>query len=63
DAIEINRAEKTWSIVRARCVQCNSCVEVCPKACITMHPEYTPVMCEKETEVCHARVADNEADN
>ena len=62
DAISVKRAEKTWSIVRAQCVQCASCVEACPKNCLSMGPEYTPVMTEKGTEV-HARVPDHEEDH
>ena len=62
DAISVARAEKTWSITRAMCVQCANCVDACPKACLSMGPEYTPVMTEKECEV-HARVSDNTEDN
>ena len=30
-ALLVNRAQKTWSIDRLRCITCGSCVEICPK--------------------------------
>lgn len=42
-AIGVNRDEKTWAIERFLCVQCNCCVEVCPKKCLYMKNELTPV--------------------
>lgn len=40
-ALEVNRAEKKWEINRLRCIQCNCCVEVCPKKCLIMEGSYT----------------------
>ena len=42
NAIKVSKADTQWSIERMRCVQCNSCVEVCPKKCLTMANTYTP---------------------
>ena len=33
-AIEVKRAENTWTINRFDCVQCGYCVEKCPKKCL-----------------------------
>lgn len=41
--IEVNKAERTWSINRFQCIQCGSCVRACPKASLTMEPTYTSV--------------------
>ena len=62
DAIKVDRNAKSWSIVRAECVQCSNCVDACPKKCLSMGPEYTPVMTEKGCET-YARVPDNTEDN
>ncbi len=35
-AIEVVKTEKKWAIDRLRCIQCNGCVEVCPKKCLYM---------------------------
>ena len=40
-AIEVSRADKKWEIERLRCIQCNCCVEVCPKKCLKMEGSYT----------------------
>lgn len=40
-AIEVKRPEKMWAINRFQCIQCNACVEGCPKKCLYMDPEYT----------------------
>ena len=50
-AIKVVRAEKSWSINRFKCVQCNACVEVCPKKCLTMRNEYTHPSLEQSVEV------------
>lgn len=62
-AIEVDRNAKTWSIMRASCVQCAACVDACNKNSLSMAPEYTPVMTSKETETYHARVSDNQEDS
>lgn len=41
DAIQVNRAEGTWSINRFGCIQCASCVESCPKKCLSMGRAYS----------------------
>lgn len=41
DAIEVNKAEGTWTIQRMQCVQCSGCVDNCPKKCLTMENQYT----------------------
>jgi ech hydrogenase subunit F len=41
-AIAVVKNDKSWTINRLRCIQCNSCVEVCPKKCLTMDYRYTP---------------------
>lgn len=40
-AITVDRATKTWSIDRMGCVQCENCVEGCPKKCLHIKPGYT----------------------
>lgn len=42
DAIEVDKAEKTWEISRFQCILCNNCVESCPKKCLYMNEELTP---------------------
>ena len=39
-AIEVKRAENTWTINRFDCVQCGYCVEKCPKKCLSIIPGY-----------------------
>jgi len=34
NAIEVDRANKTWSINRDECIQCGACVAGCPKKCL-----------------------------
>ena len=59
-AITVDRAEKTWAILRASCVQCSACVDACNKGSLHMAPEYTPPMTEKVPEVYRAPVQDAE---
>ena len=33
-ALEVNRAEKTWTLDEDKCVACGACAEACPKKCI-----------------------------
>lgn len=40
-AIKVDRNTKTWSIERMGCVQCQACVNACPKKCLTMAAGYT----------------------
>ena len=46
-AIKVDRATKTWSIERMGCVQCQACVNACPKKCLTMAKGYTEPSAEK----------------
>lgn len=46
-AIKADRATKTWSIERMGCVQCQACVNACPKKCLTMAAGYTSPSAEK----------------
>lgn len=41
DAIKVDRAAGTWAIQRFGCVQCSSCVDCCPKKCLSMGQAYT----------------------
>lgn len=50
-AIQVKRADKTWSINRFQCIQCNACVESCPKKCLSMDPNYTPPASHKAAEI------------
>ena len=38
-AITVDRKTGTWTINPFACVQCEGCVEVCPKKCLRMEPE------------------------
>lgn len=35
-AIEVNRAEKTWKLDEEKCIGCGACVDNCPKKCIVI---------------------------
>ena len=47
------KKERTWAIDPFRCVQCGTCVRVCPKHCLTMDPAYTPIATAKSCRVVH----------
>jgi ech hydrogenase subunit F len=47
-AITVNRAEKTWSIDRMKCIQCSACVDACPKKSLSMQNTYAPAAATKE---------------
>ena len=51
-AIRVDRQEGIWSINRFDCVQCESCVNACPKKCLKMAAGYT----QPETEKAEERV-------
>lgn len=36
DALNVNRAEKTWTLDEDKCVACGTCAEACPKNAIIM---------------------------
>ncbi len=62
-AIDVTKEDKTWAISRMHCIQCNSCVESCPKKCLYMRQELPHVSTGIEKEVVElARVCDNAAD-
>ena len=46
-AIEVERAENTWTINRFDCIQCGYCVEKCPKKCLSIIPGYQEPGVEK----------------
>lgn len=46
-AITVDRNSKTWSIERMGCVQCQACVNACPKNCLSMVAGYTAPSTEK----------------
>jgi len=54
NAITVTKADKEWSIQRLRCIQCNSCVEVCPKKCLVMDPQYTSPATGQVVDTFHA---------
>jgi len=39
-AIHVDRPGKVWQIDRLRCIQCNHCVELCPRKCLAMDNHY-----------------------
>jgi ech hydrogenase subunit F len=49
-AIEVKRAENTWTINRFDCVQCGYCVEKCPKKCLSIVPGYQEPDVEKHVD-------------
>lgn len=50
-AIETDRVNKTWIIDRYRCIQCNCCVECCPKKCLYMQNTYTVPSASKAKDI------------
>lgn len=50
ETIVIDRKAKTWSMNRFDCVQCQNCVNVCPKSALTIVPGYFAPGVEKVTE-------------
>lgn len=49
-AITVIRAEKKWSIQRMSCIQCRSCVDNCPKKCLSMGQTYTTPASQKRVD-------------
>ena len=49
-AIEVNRAEKHWTIDRLRCITCNYCVEACPKKCLVLNTAHGIATVTKDRE-------------
>jgi formate hydrogenlyase subunit 6/NADH:ubiquinone oxidoreductase subunit I len=52
-AIAVNKPDETWSIDNFSCIQCLSCVRVCPRTCLTMEPDYTKAAFTKSTVTLH----------
>ena len=48
-AITVDKAAKTWSIRPMSCIQCRSCVDNCPKKCLSMDTQFTEPGSEKIT--------------
>jgi formate hydrogenlyase subunit 6/NADH:ubiquinone oxidoreductase subunit I len=47
EAIEVDRAGRTWTINRMRCLVCNFCVDICPKNCLRTERQYTAPTTDK----------------
>lgn len=59
-AITVDRADKTWSIERMGCVQCQACVNACPKKCLTMASGYTEPSTQKTVDTYSQPVTQTE---
>jgi ech hydrogenase subunit F len=46
-SITVDKAGRTWTIMRMSCVQCGYCVESCPKKCLSMENDYIQPSPEK----------------
>jgi ech hydrogenase subunit F len=46
-AITVDKPGESWSIDNFSCIQCLSCVRICPRKCLTMEPDYTKAAREK----------------
>jgi formate hydrogenlyase subunit 6/NADH:ubiquinone oxidoreductase subunit I len=46
-AITVSKPDGTWTIDNFSCIQCLSCVRICPRKCLFMDPEYTKPAPEK----------------
>lgn len=57
-AIKVDRQNKTWTIERMGCVQCQACVNACPKKCLTMAPGYTEPSAEKKVDTYSQPIAE-----
>jgi formate hydrogenlyase subunit 6/NADH:ubiquinone oxidoreductase subunit I len=51
NAIQVDKQKKEWAIDRFRCIQCNCCVEVCPKKCLLMGAELPGVAAVKSLDI------------
>ncbi len=50
-AIVVNRASKKWTLDRLRCISCGSCVEICPKDCLTLSTSHGAPTVTKDKEI------------
>lgn len=62
-AITVDRNTKTWSIERMGCVQCQACVNACPKKCLTMAAGYTEPSREKTVDTYSQPIPEPTADD
>ncbi|GHT77935.1 hypothetical protein FACS1894104_0350 [Actinomycetota bacterium] len=66
-AIQVDKAAGTWTINPFSCVQCNTCVRLCPKQSLTMLNDYTKpaatieMHVEKKPELTPEQLAEKEA--
>lgn len=60
-AIAVDRNNKTWTIERMGCVQCQACVNACPKKCLTMAVGYTAPSTEKTVDTYAKPVEETKA--
>lgn len=52
-AITVDRTARTWTIERMGCVQCENCVNNCPKKCLYMEMQYSEPSTEKTVDTLH----------
>lgn len=52
-AITVDRAARTWTIERMGCVQCENCVNNCPKKCLHMENAYSEPSFTKTVDTLH----------
>lgn len=52
-AITVSKPDGTWTIDNFSCIQCLSCVRICPRKCLTMEPDYTKAALKKSSVVLH----------
>lgn len=45
--IDVDKAQRTWTIHPYSCILCSSCVDACPKQCLCMESSRTPISPEK----------------
>ena len=50
-ALEVDRANKRWTIDRLRCISCNYCVESCPRKCLALGTAHGVPTVTKDREV------------
>jgi len=60
-AIEVDKAQRTWSIDYFQCVQCFSCTSACHKGCLSMDVAFPQAAASKGVHVVQAPVAEDSA--
>lgn len=50
NAITVDKKARTWVINRYSCIQCNMCVNVCPKSCLASLPQYPKAVASIESD-------------